>query len=100
MRGATDEAIAIGRRLAHRTLDTAVRHGALYLKDGWAPPCKVTFNMEALEYADFGAAARFVVFAEGLVRHGFEIEIVLPNPEMRLSEHDFLRNTLPTLPAH
>jgi hypothetical protein len=74
MRG-VEKIIRLDRRLSHRTLDTAVRASSLYLEAGWASPCKVIFSMEAIEYADFGAAGRLVVFAEGLVRRGFGISL-------------------------
>lgn len=98
MRKGAEQVVSIGRTLSHHALDTAVRSASLYRQAGWASPNNVIFDMEALEYADFGAAARFVVLAEGLVRRGFEIQLVLPNPEIRVGEQDFLNDKLSSLP--
>src|SRR5688500_1991815 len=89
--------VHIGRTLSHQTFDTAVRSARCYYESGWTGSKNLAFDLETLEYADFGAAARFVALTEGLVRRGFGVHIVLPNPDIRAGEQNFLDTKLATL---
>lgn len=90
--------IKFATELTARDVDRVVRSSRLYHRSGWSPRA-VTLDMSAVEYAEYVATARLLVFIEGATRHGAELKLIPPALTFNKGELRFLAQPPSNVPA-
>jgi hypothetical protein len=81
--------IAVARFITNREVDRVLRGSSLYLKSGWRSGRgseRITLDLSAVEFADYGALARLLLIIDGAAHHGVAVTLVPPANDLRAGE--------------